>query len=120
MPETVTCQCGARVRLPEGGGGRSFRCPRCKTELVARPVPSIITGATAAIPTEGASCPICQTVVDETEDVLTCSECHQIHHRECWQEVGGCGTYGCSHAPALNKEAQAESEARSAWGDNKQ
>ena len=30
MPAVVSCQCGARVRLPESGTDVAVRCPRCK------------------------------------------------------------------------------------------
>ena len=66
----------------------------------------------------GGTCPICQSPI-ETDDVsLSCPECQQVHHRECWAEVGGCSTYGCPKAPALVKEEPAETP-RSAWGDTK-
>src|SRR5581483_3619490 len=51
------------------------------------------------------------------ELTLGCPECQQLHHRECWAEVGGCSTYGCPQAPALSKPD--EQQPRSAWGDTK-
>ena len=44
--------------------------------------------------------------------------CDQVHHRECWTDVGGCATYGCENAPKSEKTAPAEAP-RSAWGDTK-
>ena len=31
----------------------------------------------------------------------------QVHHLECWAEIGGCGTYGCKQAPAALEKAPA-------------
>ena len=50
--------------------------------------------------------------------MVTCPACDQIHHRECWAEIGGCGTYGCKQAPALEK-GPATSQPLTAWGDTK-
>lgn len=50
---------------------------------------------------------------------MQCPECRQTHHAECWNEVGGCGTFGCSQAPALDKSEQAASAPLAAWGDTK-
>lgn len=29
-----------------------------------------------------------------------CSQCKAGHHRECWEENGGCTTFGCVLSPA--------------------
>jgi hypothetical protein len=34
--------------------------------------------------------------------------------------VGGCGTYGCKHAPSIDKTAPDDDTPRAAWGDTKQ
>jgi hypothetical protein len=119
MSEIVICQCGAQVRLPEAAEGRALRCPRCKVELVKNSMFSVVTSATSAS-ADGGYCPICQSMIGAAEAVLTCSECEQTYHRECWLEVGGCGTYGCKEAPTSKKESQAELAPRAAWGDTKQ
>jgi hypothetical protein len=67
----------------------------------------------------GSSCPICQSPVEDGDVTLTCPDCRQVHHRECWAEVGGCSTYGCPKAPALVKDEGAGQPPRSAWGDTK-
>ena len=122
MPAVVSCQCGARVRLPESPAGLAARCPRCKAELT---VPASGNGAgpivasVVAVPhAEGATCPICQTAVGPAEAVMVCPLCEQVHHRECWTDVGGCATYGCENAPKGEKAAPAETPL-SAWGDTK-
>ncbi len=120
MSETVSCRCGATVRLPEWGGGRGFRCPRCKAELSTTAIPHAVVTSATSVGVGGASCPICQTSISAAEAVLTCPECQQVHHHECWIEVGGCGTYGCKHAPAANEEKRSDAAPRAAWGDTKQ
>src|SRR5262249_5710127 len=103
MSTIVSCSCGARVRLPEDRLGKLFRCPRCKAEFMA----TADTRAVSSTPGNGAAagnlCPTCQTTIGAEDVVLTCPECRQAHHRECWAEVGGCSTYGCPQAPALTK-----------------
>ena len=66
----------------------------------------------------GATCPICQSPIGAGEFSVTCPKCDQIHHRECWAEIGGCGTYGCEQAPAVEKTGTAQPPL-SAWGDTK-
>jgi hypothetical protein len=119
MPETVRCECGARVRLPEGAAGPFFRCPRCKADLPTAEAGLVIVAEASPVAPGGASCPICQTAIGPDEPLQACPECGQVHHRECWVEVGGCGTYGCKHAPSLKGDEPLESAPRAAWGDTK-
>src|SRR5262249_11929714 len=130
MSAIHTCSCGAKVRLPEGGAGKSFRCPQCKTEIVtvaplyaataSVPLAAPVAADPPAVPSAtGATCPICQTARAEGEASVRCPACEQVHHRECWAEVGGCSTYGCSQAPAPGKEAPSPFGPQSAWGDTK-
>ncbi len=67
----------------------------------------------------GATCPLCQSAIPADEFVVTCPKCDQVHHRECWAEVGGCGTYGCEQAPPPVKEKSAAPSPLAAWGDDK-
>ncbi len=118
MPAVVSCHCGARVRLPESPTGLAIRCPKCKAELVTSGAGTIVTSALANPQGQGANCPICQTAIGRGEAVIACPLCDQIHHGECWADVGGCATYGCENAPKSDKAAPAETP-RSAWGDTK-
>jgi hypothetical protein len=122
MSAVVACHCGAKIRLPELDSGQTVRCPRCKAVLAAARVsPSpepIVTSALADPQSQGATCPICQTAVGPEEAVIVCPKCDQVHHRECWVDVGGCATYGCENAPKAEKAAPAETPL-SAWGDTK-
>jgi len=118
MPAIVDCTCGAKISLPETSAGRAIRCPQCKNGIAL----SAEGGALPARPwnlREGrASCPICQSQLAAGDAVVNCPECQQVHHLECWAEIGGCGTYGCKQAPAVEKGA-ATSPPLSAWGDTK-
>jgi hypothetical protein len=118
MSVLVSCACGARIKLPEIQSNRAFRCPRCKAELVTAGGRRIVTSALAGPRTVGATCPICQSPLGPEEQVFACPSCEQIHHRECWVEVGGCATYGCENAPKSEK-ADAVGVPLSAWGDTK-
>lgn len=116
----VTCECGAQVRLPVDRTGRTFRCPSCKKVLASEaaiPATPVVTTSTFGTGHARTLCPICQTAIGAEEQVIKCSACDQVHHGECWAEVGGCGTYGCTQAPAVTKSEQ---RARTtAWGDKK-
>src|SRR5438874_2164366 len=100
MVAVHTCSCGARVRLPDRNEGVTLRCPQCKIEIeVIRPASPLFDPAPApaapvvssrpvAAAATGETCPICQTPVAAGEEVLRCPRCEQIHHGECWREVG--------------------------------
>jgi len=42
----------------------------------------------------GKTCPYCQFPIKQDSQVVVCAECRIPHHRECWQENGGCTTFG--------------------------
>lgn len=107
------------MRLPADAANRSLRCPRCKSGI-ALTVDARVLASSQLQPGEpGATCPICQTLVSSDDFVVTCPQCRQVHHRECWSEVGGCSTYGCSEAPAIDKSDATAAAPQSAWGDEK-
>jgi hypothetical protein len=123
MSEIITCDCGAKVRLPRDKTSRSFRCPACKLAIPlsidAQAIPTVRLGDAA----RGVLCPTCQCDVTGDEPLVICPECQQTHHLECWAEIGGCATYGCRQAPALPK-AESTSGSRTTaagggWGDEK-
>lgn len=114
----VTCDCGANVRLPPDAASRSLRCPKCKAGI-ALTVDARVLATTQLKPGDpGATCPICQTSIGTDEFAVTCPQCGQVHHRECWSEVGGCSTYGCKQAPQIEK-TESTDQARTGWGDDK-
>jgi len=99
------------------------RCPKCHATIGATETPpsgrEIRRGKAGSLGLAGV-CPICQVDVDPEEFVLACPACHQLHHQDCWSEVGGCATYGCTEAPAeADKPPEAADAPRSAWGDYK-
>ena len=119
MSSIITCQCGANVRLPGAAQDRKFRCPNCKAGIAMSINATVLSSSQLGPGDTGATCPICQSSIAAAEFMVTCPKCRQIHHRECWAEVGGCGTYGCEQAPSLEKASAADA-ALSAWGDTKQ
>ena len=44
------------------------------------------------------NCPYCREAILETE-LVECPTCRTPHHRDCWNENGGCTVFGCDHAP---------------------
>jgi hypothetical protein len=119
MSTIVNCECGAKVRLPEESANRAFRCPVCKAGIALTVDARVLTSARLEPGAPGATCPLCQSPIGGEEVAVTCPGCDQIHHRECWAEVGGCGTYGCNQAPPSAKEQAPAQVPRAAWGDDK-
>ncbi|MGE3244460.1 MAG: RING finger protein [Pirellulales bacterium] len=125
----ITCECGAKVRVQADAAGSSFRCPKCKATIGVPAAPAVATLATSVASLsvssrplsagEAVICPICQTAAVAGEAVVTCESCDQVHHRDCWAEIGGCGTYGCAKAPAVDKSEASVERPLSAWGDTK-
>ena len=118
MSEIITCECGAKIRLPSERRSGAFRCPKCRTGIALTIDARVLSVSTLA-PGEGTLCPICQTDIEPGEECIHCPACEQIHHRECWSEIGGCGTYGCREAPSGDKDDSA-AEAQTGWGDTKE
>jgi hypothetical protein len=65
-----------------------------------------------------ARCSICHVRLQPTDPVTTCPECRQAYHRECWDSVGGCATYGCAAAPVVAKPPPPP-VVGGGWGDEK-
>lgn len=62
----------------------------------------------------GPICSVCQWPVEPQQSMQRCDECGALYHRECWQENGGCGSYGCTQvgvaSPASTDEPAGELE----------
>jgi len=43
----------------------------------------------------GKTCPYCQFPIKQESEVVQCRACQVPHHRECWEENGGCTIFGC-------------------------
>lgn len=65
-----------------------------------------------------ARCAICYTVINDVEAATACPECRQDYHRSCWDEIGGCGSYGCKHA-AVAQPPPLPVLVGAGWGDSK-
>ena len=65
-----------------------------------------------------ARCTICHTLIKEGDETAHCSECENVYHQSCWDEMGGCATYGCAEAPVAEKTAPTSGQGRG-WGDTK-
>jgi hypothetical protein len=64
-------------------------------------------------------CSICYTIMTEGEPVTACPECKQDYHKSCWDEIGGCGSYGCKQA-AVAQKPPLPVLVGAGWGDTKQ
>lgn len=115
----ITCDCGARVRLPADPAERSFRCPKCKSGIALTVDARVLRGRHLSPDASTAVCPICQTEIGSDEVAVSCPECGQFHHRDCWSEIGGCGSYGCPQAAEIDKSDASAQAPRTAWGDTK-
>jgi hypothetical protein len=64
------------------------------------------------------SCVICQCPLEEGEERSDCPACGAAYHRECWEENGGCGVYGCERAAEVPERSAAEIPA-AWWGQER-
>ncbi len=46
-------------------------------------------------------CPICCTIVEDSDESITCPDCKIIYHKDCWVDNDGCATYGCPSSGCL-------------------
>ncbi|HEY5534979.1 MAG TPA: RING finger protein [Ignavibacteria bacterium] len=51
-------------------------------------------------------CPYCQSFIKQEADTIFCSNCGTPHHIECWEENGGCTTYGCKENPVMQNKQE--------------
>ena len=65
-----------------------------------------------------ARCAICYTVVGASEAAQQCPDCKTDYHQSCWNEIGGCGTYGCKKA-AVAEKPPVPVLVGQGWGDQK-
>jgi hypothetical protein len=61
-------------------------------------------------------CQVCYNVIEEDEAATACIKCKAPFHRECFDEYGGCSTYGCENAPEYTKGDMEEKYAKAMWG----
>jgi hypothetical protein len=65
-----------------------------------------------------ARCSICHTLLTPTDARTACGECQQEYHRSCWDDLGGCATYGCKSAAVADKPPPPVLVG-GGWGDSK-
>ena len=53
----------------------------------------------------GKMCPHCRTVIKATAEAVICPECRSAHHRQCWEQNGGCAVPGCTAQPSRERGA---------------
>ncbi len=58
---------------------------------------------------EGLSCPHCQALFNETDDIVACPVCGAPHHRHCWTDGGGCA---CAEAHGTDEQWSRERASR--------
>jgi hypothetical protein len=75
------------------------------------------TVASPAAPSAVARCSICGTRIRDDEQPRACPDCDQAYHEGCWDEIGGCATYGCKSAATPEKPPPEPVHA--GWGDEK-
>lgn len=71
-------------------------CSSCGQRLPALDTPS---DATVVLPNPshvGKTCPYCQTPLKPHDQVEVCPKCRMPHHQDCWEDNGGCTTFGCT------------------------
>jgi len=54
----------------------------------------------------GKTCPYCQFPIKQDSEVVQCPSCKVPHHRECWQDNGGCTTFGCNETTSRLVEGE--------------
>jgi hypothetical protein len=63
-------------------------------------------------------CSICKTLIGDSDVTFVCAECNSPYHKVCWEQLGGCATYGCKVAAIPEKPPPPEPDRRG-WGDEK-
>lgn len=53
---------------------------------------------------EGLLCPYCRDDVADEDALEACPHCRTLHHRDCYEEAGGCTLLGCAGAPSRSRE----------------
>lgn len=43
----------------------------------------------------GKVCPLCNAVINENDEVVSCKVCNTVHHKSCWATNGGCFNVDC-------------------------
>ncbi len=69
-------------------------------------------GSDEAQPIEESICQVCGEQI--TDNMVFCQRCRTPHHRECWQYIGSCSTFGCQgtqfEVPVVAEEVEPPAE----------
>ena len=97
-----SCECGAVLTALASQAGHKGKCKRCGQilEIPERSAATVAESSDGAVAVEEV-CSICQTVIEEDDEVTICDACGLPFHEECWQENLGCSAYGCWNVNAL-------------------
>lgn len=82
-------------------GEPSEQCPTCSTlyhrECWEKSGGCILncTESLAISRGEAKTCPYCMMTLRPNDHIKVCPKCGIPHHMDCWEENGGCTTYGC-------------------------
>jgi len=63
----------------------------------------------------GRPCPYCRAGLEPGAQAEKCDACNTLHHEDCWDENGGCTTYGCANAPKRAGEERATPQGGNRW-----
>ena len=63
-------------------------------------------------------CSICKTLIPDSDVTFVCAECNSPYHQICWEQLGGCATYGCK-AAAIPEKPSLPTSVNRGWGDDK-
>jgi len=115
-----SCACGQKLSASPKLAGKPVLCPACgnvNTVPASSASGEIVDAEPGSL--AGRMCSICQTVIERSEPACLCPKCRSAYHRECWDEVGGCATYGCELMPQTVKASDGDTARSDAWGDVK-
>ncbi len=100
----LRCRCGHIGFAPQYTVGMTLHCAKCGRDLIHR--------ESDAPPRVAVDCAACHTTIEPLDRMHVCEECGAQLHYACFEELGGCSTYGCSkvkHESAQDEPAPTES-----------
>jgi hypothetical protein len=110
------CACGKHFQAKKEYAGKQAKCPSCGRMLkIPQQSAANAMNNESGLPENGQICPICKWPMEPQDHLINCPDCHTAYHAACWEENKGCGIYGCSQVPKIDKRASLEIPA-SYWG----
>ena len=98
----VECpDCRQQFRVSASATGKTARCPDCGAPIPIpdelKEMPELPADSTVA----GETCPVCKNIINLGQIAVTCDDCGEPHHKNCWVQHRGCGTPSCWSRPPL-------------------